>query len=284
MKQVLIGLFFISLLATTFAFESKNSKVDIIQSMVNIDPFLKLNSDNTVRFNVEAAENQLDFKSIELGIVYERFHNSIITAINNNQKPFQSNQDKADLKLFEPFFLAVQQKGALTTHDLLKMPNVSNPVSILPKGGLKLYNLSGINFSSKGSSMKVISLACNGGSIEKPAYCPSWQYASNQYSSKTAASNALTQMGYHNTFFPGCGWNYPCSVDYTKWLSVNGCFVGVFRNQAITYQSGSVWKIKFQSPEPNPEIKSYPWPSTWWGPYVVYWHQVWPQPNGQLGC
>lgn len=284
MRHFLILLSLVSLFSSAHAIQlpESNSQTGIIQVMSEIEPYLKLNLDKTVHFNSSSAKGKLSEKSFEMGKVYERFHNSMIYAIDKHQKPFQTEQDKKDLKIFEPFFLAVQKTGALTTKDLINtIPKISNS-EIVPKGSLKLQKGDSINFSPE-SNMKTISFACNGGSMEKPAYCPAWQFATNQYTTQAAAATALKQMGYHNTFFPGCGWNYPCSVDYTSWLSVNGCFWGVFRSQAITYQSGAKWKIKFQSPEPNPEIKSYPWPSTWWGPYVVYWHQFWPQPN-QLGC
>lgn len=287
LKQLLVTFMVFSLFSTAFALqapENNTKQLDLISIISKIEPFMKLNSDKTVRFDVVAARKVLDDRSFEIGKIYERFHNSTMNAINTNQKPFQTLQDKEDLKLFEPFFLAVQRTGALTTKELINSMQASSVPAIATKEYLHSKKPIILNFSAK-KKIQTISFACNGGGPLAPAYCPAWQFPTNQYSNSTAAGNVLIQMGYHNTYFPGCGWDYPCSSDFTKWLTVNGCNYGVFRSQAIPYKVGTIWKVKFQSPEPNPEINSYTWPAAvWWGPYVVYWHQVWPQPNGKLGC
>ncbi len=256
--------------------------IEVVNQMAKIEPFLQLNPDKTVVFNHFSAQLKLDKETLKTGKIYERLHNSVISAVSEDRPAFQSQQDKEDLKLFEPFFKMVQESGALTTQELLNTLNKDN-VTVVPKNKLTKQIPKVVSLSSK-SKQQTLSLACSGGSIPSPAYCPAWQFPTNQYTSAAAAGNALLQMGYHSTYAPGCGWEYPCTVDYSKWLSVNGCNYGVFRNQAITFQSGTKWKIRFQSPEPNPEVLSYNWPATWWGTYVVYWHQVWPQPSGKLGC
>lgn len=273
MKKLLVILSLICLFSSAFAVEASTNmpQSEIIQIMAEIEPYMKLNADKTVRFNIASAKGTLSEQSVEVGKVYERFHNSTMKAVMNNQKSFQSQQDKEDLKIFEPFFLAVQKTGALTTNDLINATSNDSTNEIVPKGSLKLQNLSSINFSSK-SSMKTISLACNGGGPTSPAYCPPWKYPTQTFSTKGKAVNFLLGQGYHKTNSVGCGYS-TCPDDYTKPIFANSCNLGVFRTQGIVYASGSSWKYRYQTPEPNPEIFSYTWPAAvWWGPYVAWWH------------
>ncbi len=275
MKYVLTLLMILSLFSTAFAIpmqENRANQTDIISIMAKIEPFMKLNSDKTIQFDSITASKTLNEQTIQIGKIYERFHNSTINAVSKNQQPFQTLQDKEDLKVFEPFFAAVQKNGATTTKELINSIQSKSITSVAEKGNLYSKKPLVLNFSEK-KKIQTISLACNGGGPTAPAYCPGWQFPSTQYSTLTTASNAVRQMGYHNTYSPGCGYGNPCNVDFTKWIYANGCNLGVFRSQAIPYQSGAIWKLKFQSPEPNPEIYSYTWPAAvWWGPYVFWWH------------
>ncbi len=289
MKRLLIVLILFSLFSNAFAIQKiENTSIDIISTMAKVEPYMKLNQDKTVRFDFISAKLILDARTLEIGKKYERFHNSTMNAIRSNQKPFQTTQDKEDLKVFEPFFIAIQQSGSTTTKELINSRQITTTTATAAQGTLYSKKPTVINFSAK-TKIPIISFACNGGGPTAPAYCPSWNYPSTLYSSQTAVKSALAQMGFHNTYAPGCGWEYSCSSDYTKWISANGCNLGVFRTQAIPYSvnttSGIKWKYRYQTPEPNPEILSYTWPAAiWWGPYVLWWHQVWPQPNGHAGC
>jgi hypothetical protein len=276
MKQLLTIFLFMSLFSIAFAAPPAETMEQdgIIQLMSNIEPYLKLNTDKTIEFNYEQAKTNLDAKSLEIGKRYQRFHNSTIQALVQGQKPFQSEQDQHDLVVFEPFYAAVAKSGALTTKDLLKS---TLPQTIRTPKQMNLYSITKplLSFSSK-SKGQPLQFICNGGGPLAPAYCPGWNFPSTLYNSQTAANNTLYGQGYHNTYSPGCGYGNSCATDFTKWINSNGCNIGVFRTQAITYtvntSSGIKWKYKYQTPEPNPEILSYAWPAPWWGPYVAWWH------------
>lgn len=82
----------------------------------------------------------------------------------------------------------------------------------------------------------------------------------------TSMKNYLLDVGYHNV-----PWYYSAnsSIDYAKKIYAYGCENGVFREQAVI-NSASMYKT--QNPEPNPELFTYDWPTSWWGSYVLAWH------------
>ncbi len=76
----------------------------------------------------------------------------------------------------------------------------------------------------------------------------------------------MIYQGYHQVQIP---WSSNPSIDYAQDVTAYGCNDGVFREQAIIRSSIT---YETYTPEPNPEIVSYSWPSWWWGPYVLAWH------------
>jgi hypothetical protein len=184
-------------------------------------------------------------------------------------------------EFFSPFFQAVQSSGATNTRSvptpsIRETPTIEQTslTSLNSKGTNLLYLSKKVNMSLAGP------LVCGGGT-DKPHKCPLHVQSSVKKNTEVEIKNYLKGIGYHNTYYPGCGVNplYPCSVDFSLWVngsSVPACTYGAFRSQAVLNKMGSQWSFWTQSPEPNPEILNYSWPATWWGSYVFWWHSIWP--------
>lgn len=86
----------------------------------------------------------------------------------------------------------------------------------------------------------------------------------------------LTSHGYHKvpSYASGnYGRDYAVFVRISHWPASFAPF-WTYRNQGIASLSNT--SIRFQGPEPNPELLSYPWtiyPGAWWGPFVAWWHR-----------
>ncbi|MBI2530149.1 MAG: hypothetical protein HYW05_03320 [Candidatus Diapherotrites archaeon] len=198
-------------------------------------PYMALNKDYSVKFDSVVAKAELPEKYVKLGKLYEEYHNNFIQAAKANGVYSNKIKELPDNQFFSNFF---ESKSTMTAQ----------------------------------ATISASSLVC-GGSQQQPHQCPARVNSGISKKSQTEISNYLKGMGFHNTYWPGCGpQGYTCSTDFTKWISAYNCTWGSFRTQANIFQSGTKWTYRTQSPEPNPEIFSYSWPVYWWGTYVSWWH------------
>ncbi|MEK6970263.1 MAG: hypothetical protein AABW68_01050 [archaeon] len=269
------------------------SESDIIQGMKDVDAYIHLNEDRTILFDRESAlVDHVAKKSFSIGIAYETYQNAVV----EKMKGIESNYVQMDpmlKELFAPFYAAVQSSGSVRT-STIPLPLASQ---IPKKSQEELATNANSNISLLHIRKKqYVDLAepqvCGGGK-DKPHVCPK-RFESGVYkSTQTEIGNYVKGLGYHNTYFPGCGiGGYPCTTDFSKNLSAYSCSSGIFRMQAnlstkIT-STGVKWTFSTQGsqqyPEPNPEILSYFPPAIWWPGYVNWWHTEWVQPNGHKGC
>jgi hypothetical protein len=61
-------------------------------------------------------------------------------------------------------------------------------------------------------------------------------------------------------------------TSYTKWVSAYDCNYAAFRTHGIIFESENGWLYRTQTPEPNPEVYDYVWPTAEWATYVYWWH------------
>ena len=97
----------------------------------------------------------------------------------------------------------------------------------------------------------------------------------NTYTTTLVGAQALlVSLGYHQTpAYATYGWpnpSYPVTHQYNDFISVHGCWDGVFRSEGVIDLDFS--KYYKSTPEPNPEIFGYLWPQPYWPVYVAAWH------------
>ncbi len=268
------------------------SENDIIQGMKDVDKYMRLDDNRKIVFDRESAlvDNVIK-KSFSIGVAYEKYQNAVV----EKMKGDESNYIRMDplLKgLFVPFYAAVQSSGSVST-STIPLPIASH----IQKSQEELTANANTNISLLHLSRKqFVDLAepqvCGGGK-DKPHTCPKRVESGVYKNTQTEIANYVKGLGYHNTYFPGCGiGGYSCTTDFSKNLSAYSCSSGVFRMQANlstkTTSTGVKWTFSIQgtqqTPEPNPEILSYVPPAIWWPGYVNWWHTEWVQPNGHKGC
>lgn len=201
-----------------------------------LTPYMSLNKDYSVNFDsIRANTDKLPNSYVRLGERYEFYHNNLLQIAKAEGIYSKRIKELPDNQLFSSFF---ESKSTTTAQ----------------------------------AAISASSLVC-GGSQQQPHPCPARVNSGILKKSQTEISNYLKGIGFHNTYWPGCGpQEYTCSTDFTKWISAYNCTRGSFRTQASLFQSGTKWTYRTQSPEPNPEIFSYSWPVYWWGTYVSWWH------------
>ncbi|MFH1200668.1 MAG: hypothetical protein V1708_06385 [Candidatus Micrarchaeota archaeon] len=234
MSRVFVfGLF--ALLLAAGGVMATSSPVDMTAAVYQIAPFTKVNADYSVTIDVaKARASGISEATIAFAQKFVAYQNAEIKALKNN-KTIAVPQD------IEAFYNHVKGTGE-------------------------------INRQGQGQGA-ITSLVC-GGDQQHPHYCPS-RPLSHIYRNTQAemASYLRTAQGFHGTNWPGCGQGgYTCANDFTKWVWAYNCVWGSFRTQAYTIPDLGHWTYWTQTPEPNPEIFSYPWPVWWWGTYVQWWH------------
>lgn len=110
------------------------------------------------------------------------------------------------------------------------------------------------------------------GRFRDPSPCPPRPDSLLFFPSEAAVRDHLVSLGYHQTApYAGGG----SGRDFTLEIEVDTCGCCAFRSQAIYRQTSTQsWTYNTQSPEPNPEVLDYRWPTWYWGVYVLWWHQV----------
>jgi len=117
--------------------------------------------------------------------------------------------------------------------------------------------------------------------VNSPWFCSWWAQGApnssthNTYQSTLAGvQSLLVDLGYHQTpDYAAYGYptpDYPVTHQYNDFISVHGCWDGVFRSEGVIDLDFS--KYYKSTPEPNPEIFGYLWPQPYWPVYVVAWH------------
>lgn len=109
-----------------------------------------------------------------------------------------------------------------------------------------------------------------GGTREDPHPCPNRYWATDSWSSKSEVKDHLKSAGYHQTAEYAA---YQTDIDWTRVVSAYSCSGGPFRKQALIQKQNGKWTYNTQSPEPNPEVHGYVWPTVDWGTYVEWWHR-----------
>ncbi len=235
-----ISLVFLLVLASfTWGLETQDYKAIgsvTMQDLDKLSPYMQLNKDNTVTFNMIKAKNsKLPSNLIATGLQYQKFHNKVMAEIGLKGINGVAVEQLPEAQPFTQVFANAKNQSQIT-------PLVNGVDTI-----------------------------CGGGFL-RPHTCPARINSGVYKNTVTEVRSYLKNIGYHNTYSPGCGSGGPCPNDFTKWVNANSCTWGSFRTQALAIQSGSRWTYWTQTPEPNPEINNYSWPIFWWGPYVAWWH------------
>ena len=90
------------------------------------------------------------------------------------------------------------------------------------------------------------------------------------------AQQLLEKKGFHQTpAYAAFGYpnpTHPVDHQYNDFISMHGCWDGVFRTEAVIHLN--LEKYHTSGPEPNPEIFGYTWPTVFWPTYVHNWHEI----------
>jgi hypothetical protein len=115
-------------------------------------------------------------------------------------------------------------------------------------------------------------------SMDDPDPCPEWQESYELFDTYGAVVSYLEAKGYQRTWGPAAGFN---PNDYTLPFKYMEHHYAWYRSQAIVYEREDLgkWTYRTQSPEPNPDITTYPnYPLlntselAWIVGYVTWWH------------
>lgn len=210
----------------------------VTEALVEMGPYVKLLKDYTVVVDAQAARaaGKSD-AAIETALNMAELSNAILGG-----NSLTADSDRvADLQAeFEPMFSSVAAGH--------------NPDAYYAQSG---------EISSRAK-------AC-GGNRDDPHYCPGRRLNPRKFGSRRKLVAYLVYLGYRET--PGRFSGY-APTDFTKQIYAYGCNFGAFRIQAYGYVgTAGAWRYWTQSPEPNPWLVSYRWPTWWWGPYVRWWHR-----------
>lgn len=210
---------------------------DVVSAIRDITPYVALDENGLVEFTTPVKEIPLDSKTIEIAEDYITLQNSFIRQARDNP----NERPELDEKLTEKFSDFVKE---------IKDTEIRS--GIMPSG---LAVLLPEAYAAWGD-------VC-GGSIANPHPVP--PIYSITVPSGTARDH-LINNGYH--LVEGYA-SLNDGNDYAKHVSAYGCSNGEMRTQGIVTSSTT---YSHQSPEPNPEVLSYPSPAWWWALYVAAWH------------
>jgi hypothetical protein len=113
--------------------------------------------------------------------------------------------------------------------------------------------------------------------------CGSWTNARRYgpFRDRPATEAALRAAGYHRTWLPGQAYD---DRDWTRAVQYAGVPMstghaptraGAYRYHARVASDWRSYTVQgTPTPEPNPEVHSYFWPSWWWYRYSWWYHQV----------
>lgn len=216
---------------------------EVANALEDLEPYVTLNDKQIAKLDISSAKkNGISQESIQIGKEYLRMQNKMIQDAHDDptKKMKVSDKDKEKFKKF---------------HDKVKTIGLEE----------KVIKIDYLDFFIQTAHA---SHGCNYNGPHPAAT----HTTTGSYASRTAAINAL-DSGY-NQVPDYATLNEP--DDFADWVIAYNCFDGVFRDQTIVYESGSVWKhSNHNSPsEPNPEILAYTWPVWWWGWYVEDWHDA----------
>lgn len=230
-----------------------NQKSDgkaIESALLTIAEYMTLYNDNTLAIDVEQAKkDDVTESTITTGQDFEKLHNATIESINEDEFLEESATNPDLQQKFEPYFMLVAAGNAKRI-----VPATTEEGSALnPEGFTTLDG------------------GC-GGTREDPHTCPPYNWTSNgPWDSKSDVQNYLSNNGFHETAGYASGYGGD-GQDYTKVVDAYGCSGGPFRTHALIRKKDGEWSYKTQTPEPNPEIAGYVWPTVNWGTYVEWWH------------
>lgn len=210
----------------------------LTSALLEMGPYVRLREDKTIAVDVESARSAgKSESSIQIALDMAELNNEIL----GGQSLTADSPEVTELEAkFEPMFSSVAAG--------------QNPEA----------------YSAQSGDVSTQAKAC-GGNRNDPHPCPPRRYSSRRFRSRRALGAYLRYIGFRET--PGWASGY-ARADYTKKIYAYGCNFGAFRVQAFGYVgSAGNWRYFTQSPEPNPVLTSYRWPTWWWGSYVRWWHR-----------
>ena len=226
----------------TFASNADPYSADSVANSLDVvAPYITINDKKIVKLDVkEAKANGVSKEDIKIAKEYMRIQNKMIQNIHDNPKN-NMKVDDAQKDKFKQYHEKTRNVGTENDVSNSHYLNFILPTADASHNSCQTSNHPGATHTTTGS-----------------------------YSSRTAAINALAS-GY-NQVPDYATLNEP--DDFADWVVAYNCFDGVFRDQTIVYQSGSVWKhSNHDNPsEPNPEVLAYTWPTWNWAWYVEDWH------------
>lgn len=231
--------------------EDQESDGEAIESaLLAMAEYMTLYSDNSLETDFEQAKkDKVSESTIQIGRDFEELHNLTIESVSEDSFLDQTEEKTKLQKRFEPYFTLVAEGDAERI-----IPATTEEGSAL--------NPEGITTLDGGC----------GGTREDPHTCPPYNWTSNgPWDSKGDVQDYLSNNGFHETAGYASGYGGD-GQDYTEVVDAYGCSGGPFRTHALIRQRDGDWSYKTQTPEPNPEIAGYIWPTVNWGTYVEWWH------------
>lgn len=212
---------------------------------------MTFHEDNTLSVDdVRARSDGVSPRRVRTATKFETMHNLLIDSLGSAESPSQSDRYRGLQSWFEPYFQLVAS-GKATKR---VQPGTAESGSALNRD---------VGTAVDGGC---------GGTTRDPHDCPPYvPTADGPWGTKSAVQDVLVGKGFHETEeyvnqYDGDG------TSYTKWVSAYDCLPGSFRTHGIIFQVESGWLYKTQTPEPNPEVYDYLWPTAEWPNYVYWWH------------
>lgn len=224
---------------------------EIERALLMTADYMTLHEDNTLSVDdVRARSDGVSPRRVRTATKFETMHNLLIDSLGSAESPSQSDRYRGLQSWFEPYFQLVasgKPRKAIR-------PETTEAGSALDRDGVG--TLDG---------------GC-GGTRKDPHNCPGRSVTTDgPWDSQSAVQNALVNKGFHETAGYASGYAGD-GRDYTKGVDASGCSSPKFRTHVIIFEDGGDWLYNTQTPEPNPEVLDYVWPTVTWGTYVEWWH------------
>lgn len=206
-------------------------------------PYVELGRDKTITVNIAAAEEAgVKRFAIKAATNMAELNNRIMSNIYEEKMLTTSSPEIEQLnEEFEPLFMEI----ALGRNQEA--------------------------YQAQAGNVRTTQARACGGNRNNPHRCPSRRDSRRFFRSARAMRANLLYRGFAET--PGWASGY-APYDFTRVVPAYRCNNGPFRIQAYGYRvRRNRYTYWTQSPEPNPVLTRYVWPTWWWGSYVRWWHR-----------